>query len=448
MALRRVPSFSCRPGFPNGLQVLVVDGDSKSSQSLQQKLAELSYEVCCCSSGSEASALLRKEAASYDILLVEAKALAKDATDGGSLRESASHLPLVLMSEKSSSTDDVWRGIELGAADVLEKPLSSLKLRNIWQHVVRKMMSSSQESSKEVVPCKSEPKSKAKSVGVSAPSSPRTPSPAASLLTISSVTATEKSGKGSDEASFLGVADVKMCCSTEAPEPSESRATADSPASVQTKVVFPGSSESAGTVGPASKSCSRKRKAKAPDTPASVASRPPLAIRPPAWASPFGLPQQASTHVVGMAPPNCYMQGVDPTNGCVWGTPAANVSQAPAYMPSWGYTPQPLHPGSYVSQSHTADLHKWPSGASSLASSLDSSLTLCGFGPDLPDDDLLLDDVLLPDEDLLDLAPDEPTTMKAPEQPPIGLKLKKSASLVDLINSQLENSSAAAAAVA
>lgn len=65
-------------------------------------------------------------------------------------------------------------------------------------------MSSPQETSKEAVPCKSELKSKAKSVGVSAPSSPRTPSPAASLLTISSVTATEKSGKGSDEASFSG----------------------------------------------------------------------------------------------------------------------------------------------------------------------------------------------------------------------------------------------------
>ena len=46
---------------------------------------------------------------------------------------------------------------------------------------------------------------------------------------------------------------------------------------------------------------------------------------------------------------------------------------------------------------------------------------------------MLLDDVLLPDEDLLDLAPEEPT-MKAPEQPPLGLKLTKSASLVNLIN--------------
>lgn len=87
-----------------------------------------------------------------------------------------------------------------------------------------------------------------------------------------------------------------------------------------------------------------------------------------------------------------------------------------------------------------------PQGASSLASSLDSSLTLCGFGPDLPDDDLLLSDVLLPDEDLLDLAPDEPATMKAPENPPIGLKLKKSASLVDLINAQLSGGCAPMAA--
>ena len=43
------------------------------------------------------------------------------------------------MSDKEASISDVWRGIELGAADVLEKPLSLLKLRNIWQHVVRKV---------------------------------------------------------------------------------------------------------------------------------------------------------------------------------------------------------------------------------------------------------------------------------------------------------------------
>lgn len=47
-------------------------------------------------------------------------------------------LPLVLMSE-GGSANEVWKSIELGAVEYLEKPLSQLKLRNIWQHVVRKV---------------------------------------------------------------------------------------------------------------------------------------------------------------------------------------------------------------------------------------------------------------------------------------------------------------------
>lgn len=88
-------------------------------------------------------------------------------------------------------------------------------------------------------------------------------------------------------------------------------------------------------------------------------------------------------------------------------------------------------------------------GATSLANSLDSSLTLCnGFSADfLADEDMLLDDVLLPDEDLLDLAPEE-AIMKAPEKPPLGLKLTKSASLVELINAELGRSHSAPLSVA
>lgn len=57
-------------------------------------------------------------------------------------------LPLVLMSD-GASANKVWKSIELGAVEYLEKPLSQLKLRNIWQHVVRKVSycdSSSTES--------------------------------------------------------------------------------------------------------------------------------------------------------------------------------------------------------------------------------------------------------------------------------------------------------------
>lgn len=55
------------------------------------------------------------------------------------LLAAAANLPLILTTEDATSTDDVWKGIELGAAEVLVKPLSSLKLQNIWQHVVRKV---------------------------------------------------------------------------------------------------------------------------------------------------------------------------------------------------------------------------------------------------------------------------------------------------------------------
>ena len=49
------------------------------------------------------------------------------------------------MSEGGSASE-VWKSIELGAAEYLEKPLSTLKLRNIWQHVVRKVSSASAHS--------------------------------------------------------------------------------------------------------------------------------------------------------------------------------------------------------------------------------------------------------------------------------------------------------------
>ena len=48
-------------------------------------------------------------------------------------------VPLLLMTSEGGSQQEVWSSIELGAADCLEKPLSPLKLRTIWQHVVRKV---------------------------------------------------------------------------------------------------------------------------------------------------------------------------------------------------------------------------------------------------------------------------------------------------------------------
>ena len=43
--LKRVPSFSQRPGFPSGLRVLLVDDDSAARCSTETLLKECSYSV-------------------------------------------------------------------------------------------------------------------------------------------------------------------------------------------------------------------------------------------------------------------------------------------------------------------------------------------------------------------------------------------------------------------
>ena len=70
---------------------------------------------------------------------MQAGVVSKDTQEGAFLLEAISGLPLVLLSPSESMTECVWRGIEIGAAEVLEKPLSTHKLQNIWQHVVRRV---------------------------------------------------------------------------------------------------------------------------------------------------------------------------------------------------------------------------------------------------------------------------------------------------------------------
>ena len=55
------------------------------------------------------------------------------------LQAAALHVPLILLSDAADSPQRVWQGLDLGAAEVLERPVSQSKLRNIWQHVVRKV---------------------------------------------------------------------------------------------------------------------------------------------------------------------------------------------------------------------------------------------------------------------------------------------------------------------
>lgn len=71
--------------------------------------------------------------------VLQCKLVASDEVTGRAFVDAFEEVPVVLMSE-GGATDEVMRAVTLGAVDFLDKPLSLLKLKNIWQHSVRRMM--------------------------------------------------------------------------------------------------------------------------------------------------------------------------------------------------------------------------------------------------------------------------------------------------------------------
>jgi len=71
--------------------------------------------------------------------VLQSKLVATDEVTGRAFVDAFEDTPVVLMSE-GGDPDDVMRAVTLGAVDFLDKPLSVLRLKNIWQHSVRKMM--------------------------------------------------------------------------------------------------------------------------------------------------------------------------------------------------------------------------------------------------------------------------------------------------------------------
>eukprot|EP00249_Psilotum_nudum_P015440 c25330_g2_i2 orf=1472-2965(-) len=127
--------------FPKGLHVLVVDEDEEVLSDIKSKLEACDYAVTSFTSGEDALEALQDPASTFHVILAEATA--RDGLDGFKILEATKNVPAIMM----SSTENIamtMRGIALGASDFLQKPLSDEKLRNIWQHVVRKAASSGQ----------------------------------------------------------------------------------------------------------------------------------------------------------------------------------------------------------------------------------------------------------------------------------------------------------------
>lgn len=138
---RQLPVLAHRPSFPQGLHVLLLEPDVQARTEAESQLRECEYDVTSCSSTAEASTRISNPTSSFDVLLFDVQSMQSKTPDSSVLSAAAKLLPLVLMSASSDSAL-VYLGVKLGAVDVLEKPLSPLKLKNIWQHTVRRLMSS------------------------------------------------------------------------------------------------------------------------------------------------------------------------------------------------------------------------------------------------------------------------------------------------------------------
>lgn len=131
--LRQLPGLSHRPNFPRDLHVLLLDPDFKGRLEAESQLRECHYAVTTCSCTVEAAAFLANPENSCDVLLANVRCLQQKSYEQTAVVQAAKSIPLVLMSE-SGTPSEVMLGIKLGAVDFLEKPLSPLKLKNIWQH--------------------------------------------------------------------------------------------------------------------------------------------------------------------------------------------------------------------------------------------------------------------------------------------------------------------------
>ncbi|DBA72452.1 hypothetical protein WJX79_006294 [Trebouxia sp. C0005] len=433
--MKRVPSFSGRPGFPAGLQVLLVEADKQSRDKVSKQLKHLSYAGTCCSTTIEAASILSNGSKQFDIVLAEAKAVAKESP---AFVHSLNGLPLVLMSEGGSASE-VWKSIELGAAEYLEKPLSTLKLRNIWQHVVRKMMHGcEQEASSCKLPGRDSAHASSSFLEQKSSSQPGSPSTPSAL----------SSGIDHD---FTLVDDslksFKLCegvSSSSHSDPSElflpdiTSDTSDSkPLLLQTTA---STAHVDSTPVPAAKKLRRSSTKDSITTTASVTHRPPLAIRP----APSGFPMM-SQPLMGMG--GVQWGGYQNMPGYVWGTPMAGASMDSSN--SWQVSP---HASAIGLERH----HSLPVGNSmgpfySQAScnagpmELDHSLSL-----DLGTSDTVLSLDLGTVETVLDTAPafgkitfDGLPGSPSPKSPPIGLQLRKSESFLDLINEHLKHADSA-----
>ncbi|CAM8888271.1 unnamed protein product [Rhodiola kirilowii] len=126
--------------FPKGLRVLLLDKDVNYASEIRLKLEGMDYIVSTfCNEDEALSAVLNKSEV-YHVAIVEVSSL--NCNGIFKFLQTAKGLPTIMIASVQCMTTTM-KCIALGAIEVLNKPVSGDKLRNIWQHVVHKAYNAS-----------------------------------------------------------------------------------------------------------------------------------------------------------------------------------------------------------------------------------------------------------------------------------------------------------------
>ncbi|KAF8106965.1 hypothetical protein N665_0129s0034 [Sinapis alba] len=123
------------------LRVLLVESDDSTRQIITALLRNCSYKVVAVSDGLAAWETLKEKSHDIDLILTE---LDLPAISGFALlalvmeHEACKNIPVIMMSSQDSMTM-VLKCMLRGAADYLIKPMRKNELKNLWQHVWRRL---------------------------------------------------------------------------------------------------------------------------------------------------------------------------------------------------------------------------------------------------------------------------------------------------------------------
>ncbi|KAL0896280.1 hypothetical protein Bca101_080241 [Brassica carinata] len=123
------------------LRVLLVESDDSTRQIITALLQKCSYKVVAVSDGLAAWETLKEKTHNIDLILTE---LDLPSISGFALlslvmeHEACKHIPVIMMSSQDSMTM-VLKCMLRGAADYLIKPMRKNELKNLWQHVWRRL---------------------------------------------------------------------------------------------------------------------------------------------------------------------------------------------------------------------------------------------------------------------------------------------------------------------